>query len=1469
MRIRFLAIILISFLGIFNFLFKNSASAETISVCSSGCNYSTIGEAVNQAKAGDLILVGDGSYNESVTIDKPLIIKSENGPEKCTVYHLGFPFIISTSSVQIEGFTLIGTSMWGYWGPTGGIFLNGNNNTIINNVFLNSDYGIYLKDANQNIIKNNTFKNINHGIYFFSSSSENEISDNYLETNTSGIKLYGNNNKIKGNTISAKGKYGIWILNSRNNYLSNNSLTNSGIYVGGRTIDDYSQEIDGTNKVNGKPLYYCKNKENETAPEAGQVILFNCKNIFIENQQISNLPAAIEIVSSSDIMINNSVLSNNDYGIFTFSSKNIVIENSSFQNNWQSVVLENSNNSTIKNNNFSFNDYPLTLSGSNWNIIQNDTFKNNFYALIISGSESNKIDYNQFMSNNLAIFLKSGSKRNEIIHNNLKENQNTLYLYDLPPKENSFYLNNFIKNARNLHISSNGMVLWNSKEKINYSFDRSPFSNYLGNYWDDYENQNKEARDGNKDGICDTSYKIASWGGVTHNDDFPLVEPFESYFLLQKWKFENEFLLDLDGNSKTVEGKGYTLGNVYLSEIEPGFDALKIEGRISLEGDLPNQIPKIYLIATDGMDKEIASTSIPFNLISFSQIDKKIYSFSLSLLNPPKPINGGHYEVYLELGNNPLLINTTSKISKHYFPLIYFPEKKVLIYEVYYNTATGTDPDNEWVIIHNLENETIDISNWQICDNVECDKIPTSSIPANGFAIITASSTTFDLWKIPKGMTKIVLEDKRIGNALANSGDRVILKDRYGNIIDAMSYGDDKSIFDNPPKAREGYSLLRDPPEKDTDTGEDFKESEPTIGKNRLPIPIISYFPKNPVKGVKVKFDASLSDDPDGKIVNFEWQIGTSTSTGTTTEFIFNENGTTSITLTVTDNDGATSSTSTIIKVEPFSFAIITDSHIGRGYPDYDGPGFDDGYNGEEYYLTQRLRNVVNWIIQNKDNIQCEDATCSIKFLIVLGDIADSGEKSEFLKAKEILDELNNHGIPYVPVFGNHDVWPKTDLGDRAESPLGVNYFEEVFFDGNATNTRLLKEKLNLTREDFQYKNYLFKFGGINFIVLDFITRKDVGKATLHEQTINWLKEKLNEFQGKEPIILFSHHPLTPERSREFYGRQIIPFPETNFDPRQIEKLAEMLQEYESLTEGKQILGTFGGHVHGYYPQEIFAFKVPELNWFFDANWQYPSLSTIPVLTTEALMVGSNREDEYLRENNKGIIRIVKILDNQTINFDEIEGKYDPDSGTGEDFIGLHPYISRGYTASLPNTSSCFFFKAHAFTKREVSFLWDFGDNTTSSHAWVPLKCYENPGTYNVKLILKDNKTGKEEFITRIITAAREGFVSKTLKLADSTLEKVKIISREFSEDLKEIMKRVGNIALDFQDQILFQVETTHSEKAFVPVANFTVHFEKAKGDISLSNLKIDSDSQKGKTLFYSSKWPEEIEKKKILFVPK
>lgn len=94
------------------------------------------------------------------------------------------------------------------------------------------------------------------------------------------------------------------------------------------------------------------------------------------------------------------------------------------------------------------------------------------------------------------------------------------------------------------------------------------------------------------------------------------------------------------------------------------------------------------------------------------------------------------------------------------------------------------------------------------------------------------------------------------------------------------------------------------------------------------------------------------------------------------------------------------------------------------------------------------------------------------------------------------------------------------------------------------------------------------------------------------------------------------------------------------------------------------------------------------------------------------------------------------------------------------------------------------------------------------------------------------------------------------------------MISKEFDEDLKELIKKVGNVALDFTDEILLKLKITHSEPIEVLVGIITTHFEKATQDIDLTNLKIDSDPKTKKSLFYMPEWPKEIENPKILFIP-
>ncbi|RLC60249.1 MAG: hypothetical protein DRI01_10395, partial [Chloroflexi bacterium] len=288
--------------------------------------------------------------------------------------------------------------------------------------------------------------------------------------------------------------------------------------------------------------------------------------------------------------------------------------------------------------------------------------------------------------------------------------------------------------------------------------------------------------------------------------------------------------------------------------------------------------------------------------------------------------------------------------------------------------------------------------------------------------------------------------------------------------------------------------------------------------------------------------------------------------------------------------------------------------------------------------------NVVKWINDNKNDIDCDGTKCPIQFLAVLGDIADSAEKSEFLKAKEILDKLNDpnndgntsDGIPYVPLFGNHDVWPYTD-SNNATSALGERYFDQIFWDENATNTKLMKERLNFQRDKLHknYKNFVFNYGKINCVGLDFNSREKTsagvkGEGVLHPETINWLKEKLNELDGKEQVIILSHEPFARPGSRWRYSEepQILPFSWGNFESSEIEEIQEILVDYEDLSPGNQILATFGGHIHGFEKLGKEIIKISPTDLFMAGNWEYPSLSTIPVITTEALMVGTNEKDE-------------------------------------------------------------------------------------------------------------------------------------------------------------------------------------------------------------------------------------------------
>lgn len=151
--------------------------------------------------------------------------------------------------------------------------------------------------------------------------------------------------------------------------------------------------------------------------------------------------------------------------------------------------------------------------------------------------------------------------------------------------------------------------------------------------------------------------------------------------------------------------------------------------------------------------------------------------------------------------------------------------------KVYYDVAPdrGVEGANEWVEIFNQTKTPIDISGWSICDSSSCDVVPASNpIPAMGYGVITASSTTWGYWYVPNDVVKIVLPDGKIGNGLANSGDALFLKRPDGVVIDEMNWQSNTAVWNlGVPGVAEGDLLARVPNGYDTDQPSDWKELVP------------------------------------------------------------------------------------------------------------------------------------------------------------------------------------------------------------------------------------------------------------------------------------------------------------------------------------------------------------------------------------------------------------------------------------------------------------------------------------------------------------------------------------------------------------------------------------------------------------------------------------------------------------------
>ena len=111
------------------------------------------------------------------------------------------------------------------------------------------------------------------------------------------------------------------------------------------------------------------------------------------------------------------------------------------------------------------------------------------------------------------------------------------------------------------------------------------------------------------------------------------------------------------------------------------------------------------------------------------------------------------------------------------------PPPPLEITEIFANAGEGSrDAAFEWVEIHNAGTAPIDLAGWTIGDNGAMDELPGVVVAPGARLTIGGSREAAD------GGADIVVEDGRIGNGLANTGDVVLLRDPRGRIVDEVDY---------------------------------------------------------------------------------------------------------------------------------------------------------------------------------------------------------------------------------------------------------------------------------------------------------------------------------------------------------------------------------------------------------------------------------------------------------------------------------------------------------------------------------------------------------------------------------------------------------------------------------------------------------------------------------------------------------
>jgi parallel beta-helix repeat protein len=345
-----------------------------------GLNYTSIQSAIDAVETldGQTILVDSRTYYEHVTVSKSLFLVGESRNTTIIDGSGTGPVVeLAANNVSIANFTVRnGGNLWSpqYTGIRG----NGLSNVLIeNNTVTNVSNGIIFHDMHNSSMSHNFAQECGVMGLHFDSSSDCKMANNTVADSLQGIvveKAVGNfieSNELKNDNLSINfyesadnlveensfmnSSVGILFdaCNGSNNLRANNMTGNiCNLIVWGSSIEAFLQNIDASNTVDNKAVYYitCSNNlllNPSNCPNIGYLALVNCTNVTVKNIDPSDDEDGMLIAQSTNCSLVNVTLANARANITLggFSSQPVIHGGLTFFNSDNNLMMD----STIMN----------------------------------------------------------------------------------------------------------------------------------------------------------------------------------------------------------------------------------------------------------------------------------------------------------------------------------------------------------------------------------------------------------------------------------------------------------------------------------------------------------------------------------------------------------------------------------------------------------------------------------------------------------------------------------------------------------------------------------------------------------------------------------------------------------------------------------------------------------------------------------------------------------------------------------------------------------------------------------------------------------------------------------------------------------------------------------------------------------------------------------------------------------------